>query len=102
MTNPAVAVVVGQCMTDCPLLVDFLAEIRMRGEMENGGLAKVGDLRQSSRPAAEDNSLTATLQRGLENIFNAVVYSDSDESLGDSGPESGDSWDEEAEAEDGC
>ena len=71
----------------------------MRGQMENGGLAKVGDLRQSSsRPAAEDNSLTATLQRGLENIFNAVaVYSDSDESVGDSGPESGDSWDEEGE-----
>ena len=72
----------------------------MRGEMENGGLAKVGGAlhQSSSRPAAEDNSLTATLQRGLENIFNAVVYSDSDESGGDSGPESGDSW----EDEDGC
>ena len=70
--------------------------------MENGGLASVNDATSASAarppPADEDNSLTATLQRGLEHIFNAV-YSDNDQSdLWDSGSDSetDDSWGEDA------
>ena len=67
----------------------------MRGQMENAGLASSSVARQ--RPADEDSSLTATLQRGLENIYNAV-YSDNDESdASGSGTysETDDSWGED-------
>ena len=79
-----------------PLLVDFLAEIRMRGQMENAGLTSSSVAREPK--VDEDSSLTATLQRGLEHIFNAV-YSDNDQSdLWDSGSDSetDDSWGEDA------
>ena len=74
----------------------------MRGQMENGGLASVNDATSASAasppPADEDNSLTATLQRGLEHIFNAVHSDNGESDVGDSDSDSetGDSWDEDA------
>ena len=72
----------------------------MRGQMENGGLVSINDLTTATliRPPDDDNSLSATLQRGLEHIFNAV-YSDNDQSdVWDSGSDSetDDSWGEDA------
>ena len=72
----------------------------MHGQMENGGLVSVNDLTTAplTRPPDDYNSLSATLQRGLEHIFNAV-YSDSDKSdAGDSGSDSeaDNSWSEDA------
>ena len=71
----------------------------MRGQMENAGLASSSSAARRPRPPAddadEDRSLTATLQRGLEHIFNAVYSDDDDESHeGNSG--SDESWDEDA------
>ena len=85
------------CFHHSPLLVDFLEEIRMRGQMENAGLASSSSAarRPPADDADEDRSLTATLQRGLEHIFNAVYSDDDDEShVGNSG--SDESWDEDA------
>ena len=68
----------------------------MRGQMENAGLTSSSVAREPK--VDEDSSLTATLQRGLEHIFNAV-YSDSDKSdAGDSGSDSeaDNSWSEDA------
>ena len=78
--------------------VDFLEEIRLRGQMDKGGLMDVNDPANErkksavARPVEEDNSLTAALQRGLVNIHNAAHGSDSEE---DSDSDSEDSWDEE-------
>ena len=78
--------------------VDFLEEIRLRGQMDKGGLMGVNDPANErkksavARPVEEDNSLTAALQRGLVNIHNAAHGSDSEE---DSDSDSEDSWDEE-------
>ena len=86
------------CFHHTPLLVDFLEEIRMRGQMENAGLASSTSsaARRPPADAGEDRSLTATLQRGLEHIFNAVYSDDDDDEshVGNSG--SDESWDEDA------
>ena len=70
----------------------------MRGQMENAGLASSSSAarRPPADDADEDRSLTATLQRGLEHIFNAV-YSDDDDDESYSGNSGSDeSWEEDA------
>ena len=70
----------------------------MRGQMENAGLASSSSAarRPPADDADEDRSLTATLQRGLEHIFNAVYSDDDDDEshVGNSG--SDESWHEDA------
>ena len=79
----------------CHLLsVDFLEEIRMRGQT---GLKSVNDpdnIRKMSeeRQVKEDNSLAGLLITGLENIKRGNQGSDS---CSDSESESEDSWSEE-------
>ena len=78
--------------------MDFLEEIRLRGQMNKGGLMDVNDPANErkksavTRPIGEDNSLTAALQKGLVNIHSAAHGSESED---DSDSGSDDSWDEE-------
>ncbi len=72
----------------------------MRGEMAKGGLVSVDDpaneRKRSSaqRPPAEDDSLSAALQRGLANIKAAKNSSES-EGDDDDDDDSYDSWSDE-------